>query len=320
MMKEIAGILPATFTPLDERGNVDRLAIERMIRQLFDRGVHGVYVCGSTGEGILLSFEERQAVVAASVDAAAGRGAVMVHIGALATADAVRLADQAERAGADAISALPPFPFGRTSPAIVAHYRAIAEACSLPLYLYNFPSLVGVTLTADDLGPLLELPSVRGMKFSDYNLFEEFRAIRLRRDFEILHGSDETLLYGLLMGAVGGIGGTYSFAPDVFAAIYNAFRAGEWERANRLQLQISDFISRFLRLAAGNFIGLGKAAMQLLGSDCGPPRSPNLPVELQTRRQLEELLAQFRRQREADTAPPRHGVGASPQAHAAKQV
>jgi N-acetylneuraminate lyase len=278
-MKAPRGILPAIFTPMDDRGRVNPAMLCRLIDRLFDAGVDGLYVCGTTGEGLLLTAAEREQTLDLVVEATAGRGSVLVHVGSVSTDESVRLAGHAQSAGADAISAVPPFAFGRGPDGMITHYRAIAEASSLPLYLYNIPSLTGVPMTARTFESLLELPTVRGAKFSDPDLFEEYRAITLPGAFDVFHGSDETLLYGLMMGAVGGIGMTYNFMPKLYVELHRQFAQGDCRRANALQLTASRFVKIFLDRCGENPIGMGKALMGLLGYDCGRCRPPNPSVE-----------------------------------------
>lgn len=277
--KPIAGIFPAVLTPMHSDGSINHDGLKKLTDALLSQGVHGLYVGGSSGEGILLSLDERKAVLETILDAADGRGCIMVHVGAVATDDAVRLAKHAESAGADAVSAVPPFTFGKHRDGILGHYRALAEASSLPLYLYNIPSLTSVDVTQEMIEELAKLPTVRGMKFSSYNLFAEYRIIRNVARFEVFHGSDEILLYGLMMGAVGGIGLTYNFLPSLYVRIYDEFRAGNLTKANQLQLLASRFIDVFLQHSRGNEIALAKALLESFQPVVGgPARLPNLPV------------------------------------------
>lgn len=277
-MALIEGILPALLTPMDERGAVEPNTLRRLVDWHFAHGVHGLYLCGTSGEGLLLTEEERRAVVEHAVGAAARRGKLIVHVGAVQTAEAARLARHAEEVGADAVAAVPPFAFGRDPSGMRTHYRAIAEACTLPVYLYNIPSVTAVQVTADVVRPLLDLPRIQGLKFSDYNLFAEFELMELGPDFDVFHGCDETLLYALMMGAVGGIGLTYNFMPGLYVELYAAARAGDCAKANRLQLLASRWIEVFLRHARNNAVGLAKAYMKTLGFECGAARAPNPPV------------------------------------------
>jgi N-acetylneuraminate lyase len=289
-MPRIEGILPALITPMDAKGKLRPDVLKSMVDWLFDQGVHGLYTCGTSGEGLLLSTEERQEILDEVVKATAGRGKIIAHIGAVGTEEAVRLAKHAADAGAHAVAAVPPFTFGRSDEGMRSHYQAIVEATGLPLYLYNIPSLTAVHVTADMVRPLLDLPNIRGMKFSDYNLFAEFQIISLGKDFHVFHGCDETLLYALMMGAIGGIGLTYNFMPKLFVDIFNAHKAGDWKKANELQLKASQIINVFLKHSHMNAVGLAKSLMGLLGFDCGQARPPNPPVSASRIAALKEDL------------------------------
>jgi N-acetylneuraminate lyase len=292
-MDRLHGIYPALLTPMHRSGSINFDELGRLVDWLLEQGVHGLYVGGTSGEGLLLEPREREEVVEHVIGQVRGRGKVMVHVGAIGTAEAVQLAQHAERHGADAIAAVPPFAFGRNLAGISAHYSAIAHSCELPLYLYNIPSLTAVHLRADDIARLAELPHVCGLKFSDYDLFEEFRIISLKSKLDLFHGCDETLLYSLMMGAVGGVGLLYNIMPRTVLAIYDSFVAGDWKKANDHQLQLAAFINEFLRLAEGNAVGLAKGVMSGLGFACGCARSPNPPVPTAAIEQAIELAKPF---------------------------
>lgn len=295
-MQRIRGILPAVLTPMHADGRVHLAELGRLVDWLFDQGVHGLYVGGTTGEGILLSVEERQSILETVIEQTRKRGPLLVHVGAVGTAEAIQLAQHAEKAGADAVAAIPPFAFGRNLAGVQAHYRAIARSCSLPLYLYNIPSLTAMNLRADDVRTLLDLPTVRGMKYSDADLFEEIRIIGLEPKLDVFHGCDETLLYALIAGAVGGVGLTYNFIPRQILAIYDAYQSGDWQRASRLQKLVSSMVDEFIRCSGGNMVGLGKGVMRLLGFECGEAREPNPPVPRDAVEHMTRIVSALRQE------------------------
>lgn len=274
----IEGILPALLTPMDGNGKVNPAVLKEMVDWLFERKVHGLYVCGTSGEGLLLSADEREQVLELAIEATAGRGKVIAHVGAISTLESVRLAKHAAKAGADAVSSIPPFTYGRNAEGMRAHYQAIDDATSLPLYLYNIPSLTSVNVTAAMVKPLLELKNIRGIKFSDPNLFAEFELVSIGEGFDVLHGYDETLLYSLMVGTVGGIGLTYNFMPALFVELFRLFKSGDWQRANELQRKASGIIGCFLKHAGRSPVGYAKGLMGILGMNCGPARAPNPSV------------------------------------------
>lgn len=290
----IRGILPALISPMHSDGSLNLPEQGRLVDWLFEQGVHGLYIGGTTGEGLLLTIPERQAIVESAIDFARGRGPILVHVGAVGTAEAIELARHAEKAGADGIAAVPPFAFGRNLAGIQAHYRAIARSCELPLYLYNIPSLTAVNLRADDVRTLMDIPTVQGLKFSDNDLFEEHRILSIEPKLDVFHGCDETLLYALMEGAVGGVGLTYNFIPKQILGIYNAFQSGDWKRANKLQLKVSAMIDELIRHCNGNIVGLAKGIMASLGFDCGQAREPNPPLAAGAVERLTRIVTDLR--------------------------
>jgi N-acetylneuraminate lyase len=292
-MDRITGILPALLTPMDAEGKINFDELGRLITWLYDQGVHGLYVGGTSGEGLLLTTAERKAVIDKVVEKSRGRGKVMVHVGSVSTAESVELAQYSERAGADAIASVPPFAYGKSLAGIHSHYYAISKSCKLPFYLYNIPSLTSVSLKAEDVARLTDLPTVKGLKFSDDALFEEFRIISLKPKLDVFHGCDETLLYALMAGAVGGVGLIYNLMPKKFVELFTLAKEGKLVEANKLQLSLSAFIDQFLSHAEGNPVGLTKAVMEGHGFHCGPARSPNPPISNESVTAATKLASAF---------------------------
>jgi N-acetylneuraminate lyase len=263
------GILPATVTPFDENGRFARGAFERLLQRLYDAGAHGVYVCGSTGEGMLQSREQRQAVVDAAVGCTPPGRQVVVHVGAARLEDAVALSAHAAEAGAAAVSSLPPTSAQFSFADVLRYYEALARASDLPLLVYYFPEISPAIATADQLETLCALPNVAGLKFTDFDLFRMSNLAKPGRS--VFNGRDEVLAAGLLMGASGGIGSFYNVAPELFVKIYAAATAGRWEEARLTQQRVNALVRAVLQLP------LFPAIKQILawsGLDCGACLSP----------------------------------------------
>jgi N-acetylneuraminate lyase len=274
----IRGILPALITPMDEDGaGVNYVSLRRLVEQQISSGVSGFFVCGGTGEGLLLAPDERTRVVAAAVEAAAGRAHVIAHIGAMDTATAARLAGEAVALGADAVSAVPPIYFRVDDDALVEHYRMIGEAAGgAPLYPYQIPSATGVDVNARLMERLLSIPNLAGIKYSSYNLYDMRNIIELAPGrLSVLSGFDEVCLAALSMGAHGAIGSTYNVMPATFAALYGAMEAGDLEGARELQFRANRVIKALL--TAPLIAGL-KAVLSAQGIACGAPRRPQRPL------------------------------------------
>jgi N-acetylneuraminate lyase len=282
----IRGILPALITPMDDDGTaVNYASLTRLVEQQIQRGVSGFFVCGGSGEGLLLSPDERRRVLAAVIEAASGRARVIAHIGAVDTATAVRLAGEAASVGADAISAVPPIYFRVDDDALVEHYRMIGEAAGeTPLYPYQIPSATGVDINARIVERLLAIPSLAGIKYSSYNLFDMRNIIELGQGrLSVLSGFDEVCLAALSMGAHGAIGSTYNVMPATFSALYQAMEAGNLEEARELQFRANRVIKALLSVPL--IAGL-KQLLSAQGIPCGAPRRPQRPLTPAERERL----------------------------------
>ena len=231
------GILPATVTPFDEAGQFAPAVFERLLERLYGAGVHGVYVCGSTGEGMLQSRQQRQAIVETTMACTPRDCTVIVHVGAASLDEAVALSSHAAKAGAHAISSLPPTSAQFSFADLRRYYEALAGASDLPLVVYYFPDVAPSISTAEQLETLCELPNVIGVKFTDFDLFRMANLARPGRC--IFNGRDEVLAAGLLMGAGGGIGTFYNLLPELFVEIYDAAIAGRWDAARTAQARVN---------------------------------------------------------------------------------
>jgi N-acetylneuraminate lyase len=240
-------ILPALVTPLLPSGALDEPSAERLIDHLYQKGVGGLYVTGSTGEGIYLDLGIRRRIVEIAVSLSKGRGNVIVHVGATQAALAIELAAHAHQCGADAISSIPPFAGGYTWGEVQAFYTELAAASKLPVIAYYIPGLTGQARSLDDLASLLSVPNIAGYKYTEYNLYTMQRLLaRFRPDQIMYHGADEMLAFGLQFGAHGGIGTTYNFMPELIVRIAELCGQGKYAEAVVAQKQANDAIEPLL--------------------------------------------------------------------------
>jgi N-acetylneuraminate lyase len=269
---KLDGAITALVTPYDEAGCVAEEMLRRLAERHISLGVNGLYLCGGAGEGMLLSTEERKHVAEVVIDQARRRVPVVVHVGSIRTQEAAELARHAQGAGADGVASVPPFYYPASTEAIYRYYARIAECCTLPLFLYNIPSMVGLTVTPEMMSAFMQIPSVVGMKFSSYNLFQMRQILELEGGrLTVLSGNDEVFLAALAMGAHGSIGLTHNFMPKLYLEIYRNFRAGCWDRARELQYFGDRVVSALLKHPA---IGATKTILRLKGYDCGRCRGP----------------------------------------------
>lgn len=275
-MKPLHGIFPALVTPVDETGKFEVKPYEQLMKRVYDAGVHGVYICGQTGEGFQLSIEDRMAATECAVRCTPAGATVIVHVGTPTTDDAVKLAMHAEKAGAQYVSSLPPI--GNYSFAEVkSYYEAIAAASNLPLLVYYFPSLSTAIQTTGQVLELCAIPNVAGLKYTDSDFFRLW-AIRKSGALAFV-GSDEMLVSGLIAGGSGGIGSTYNLIPGSFVELYAHASAGRWEEARHMQDKINEFIQALLIYPIHPVI---KQILLWTGIDCGScilPRRELSPQE-----------------------------------------
>jgi N-acetylneuraminate lyase len=286
MPKHLRGIYPALVTPLSDDGTeVNETSLRQLVDMLIAAGVHGFFVCGGSGEGILLTPDERRRVLEAVVDETAGRAQIIAHIGAINTAQGQELARHAAKlGGVAAVAAIPPIYFKVDAAALNDHYRMIAEAAGdLPLWVYNIPSATGVEITAPVMSNLLSIPTVQGIKYSSYNLFDMKRILELRSDITVHSGFDEVCVAGLSMGAHGAIGSTYNVLPTTFVKLYNAAASGDWPLAQSIQTQANHVIEA---LVSAPLIAGMKAILTEWGINCGGPRRPQRPLTAEERKHL----------------------------------
>ncbi|WP_159888458.1 dihydrodipicolinate synthase family protein [Paenibacillus puerhi] len=271
------GIIIAMYACYDEHGDVSLAAVKKLARHYVNVGVKGLYVGGSTGEGMLQSAAERKLVLEAVMEEVRGELAVIVHVGAPSTRESVELSQHAESVGADAISAVPAI-YYRLSPASVEkHWQEMIDSTSLPFIIYHIPQTTGFQLSTSLLTKMAAQEKVIGVKISSESTYElqQFKAAG-GPDFLVFNGPDEQYLAGRSIGADGGIGGTYGIMPELFMKIEQCFADGQMEEAREWQFRVNEIISELL--ATVSLYGACKAILKLRGLDIGAPRLPLLPI------------------------------------------
>ena len=277
--ENLKGIFPALMTAFkdDEARSLDCEKIIRHCRYLADNGVNGLYVGGSSGEMVLQSTAERKALLEAVMEAVEGRNmTVIAHVGSMSTADTLDLARHAESVGAHALSSVTPLYYKYSVREVMHYYERIAGETALPVIIYNIPALTGMTLNKDQLGDLLSIPNIGGMKFTSSDFFQ---LERLRTDFPdkiFYNGSDEMLLSGLAAGADGGIGTTYNYQPSRILGVYNEFHKGNMAKALEYQAKANETIAKILKYGV---LPSCKMIMKLNGMDYGTCREPFMPLD-----------------------------------------
>ncbi|MGN7359743.1 dihydrodipicolinate synthase family protein [Paenibacillus sp. SAF-054] len=276
-IEKFKGIIVAFYACYDEEGHVDPVRVRKLARHYADKGVKGLYVGGSSGEGMLQTAVERKVVLEAVMEEVGSELTIIVHVGSASTRESVELAKHAESVGADAISAVPAI-YYRLSPASVErHWQEMIDSTSLPFIIYHIPQTTGFHLSAELLAKMAAQDKVIGVKISSESTYElqQFKAIG-GADFLVLNGPDEQYLAGRSIGADGGIGGTYGVMPELFLKVESCYREGRMEEAKLWQFRINEIIKSLLSFPS--LYGACKAVLKLQGVECGEPRMPLLPV------------------------------------------
>lgn len=240
--------LVPTVTPLADDGSFDGGSWAQLVRYLAEAGTHGLYVGGSTGEGLHLSLGIRRELTVAAVAEGKKNGlSVMVHVGAPRSADAIELAKHAKASGADAVSAMPPFVGGAAFEDVVSFYTDLALASKpVPVLAYYIPAVTKTELSLDQLQQIAAIPGVMGFKFTGYNLFKMSRLLtRMDPGQVIYNGQDQMVALGLQFGAYGGIGSAYNFLAPMYRNVIDLNASGDWQASVTAQLQINDILETY---------------------------------------------------------------------------
>ena len=279
--EKIKGLIDAPFTPFDAEGNINLQPIPAYAAMLKKNGLKGVFINGSSGEGYMLTDDERRQLAEAWVKAAReldGDFKVIVHVGSCCARSSRELARHAAEIGAWGIGAMaPPFPKINRVEELVAYIEEIAAgAPELPFYYYHIPAFNGAFLPMVKLLEAVDgrVPNFAGIKYTFESMYE-YNQCRLYADgkFDMLHGQDETILPCLAMGgAQGGIGGTTNYNGRELTAIIDAWNRGDLEAARDHQNFSQDVINVICHYR-GNIVG-GKRIMKLIGLDLGKNRIP----------------------------------------------
>ena len=239
------GVMAALPTPLEDNGEIKVKTVKKLIDHLLDEGLYGFYVTGATGEGACLSAKKREVMVNAAIEANAGRGKVIVHIGSIDPYEAMALTRQATKAGADGVSAVPPnYMFEYDADEICEYYTRLAGETNLPLLMYATQKTVALDVNGI-IDRLLAVPNIVGAKDTRANYYKMWQLKQLNGgDVNVINGPDETLICGLMMGADGGIGSTYNVMPRWFSELFKAFRAGKIDEARVPTFALIFFVLR----------------------------------------------------------------------------
>jgi len=267
------GVFPAFYACYDKEGNVSVEGVRALARYFLDKGVKGLYVGGSSGECIYQTVADRKLTLEALMEEVRGKMTIIAHVACNSTAESRELAAHAESLGVDAIAAIPPIYFKLPPYAVAKYWNDISDAApNTDFVIYNIPQLAGVALSVPLLQEMLKNPRVIGVKNSsmpvqDIQMWADEGAL-------VFNGPDEQLISGLVMGAAGGIGGTYGAMPELYIKIYELVKAGDLATALEIQNECCRIIYKMCS-GYGNMYGVIKEILRRNGGpDCGSVRAP----------------------------------------------
>ena len=296
-MIKIKGLIAASYTPFDNKGQLDVSLIPTYANVLKKSGVSGVFINGTTGEGASLTTSERIASANAWIKEKSDKFLVIVHVGHNSLMVSRELAAHAKTIQADGIGSMAPYFYKPTDIySLVYHNAAIANAApELPYFYYHIPSMTGVNFQMIDFLPEAEkqIPNLAGIKFTHDDLMDMKLCLEFANGkYNILHGRDEFLISGLVLGVQGAIGSTYNYMAPLYVKILDAFNRLDLKLANKLQHEAIKIIKVLIKYGGG--VKAGKSFMRCVGIDCGSPRLPVIGLTQAEEAQLNKELQALR--------------------------
>jgi 4-hydroxy-tetrahydrodipicolinate synthase len=290
MKPRLEGIWTPMVTPLDRNGELNVEVARDLVNFLIENGVDGLFPCGTTGEFVLLTAEERNLLVRTVVEEARGRVPVIAGVGDTCMENVIRFAAAAKDAGADAVVATTPFYFTTTEDGIYEYFKHLAEKIELPLLLYNIPEWTHLFAPPSVVSRLAEEQLIVGMKYTEYD-FSRLLAFltELKGKIPVFNGSDALTYTNLEFGGAGGVLGVSNIVPQMTSRLFDEFKRGNLKKAKEIQTKSLPVIRA---MSVGQFPAGVKEAMKLLGIDVGGTKPPVLPLNPEEKRRVKGILTE----------------------------
>lgn len=287
--EDYAGLTVAMITPF-RGGRVDYEALQQQVEFQVEAGTTCLCPVGTTGESPTLTHPENEKVIAAVVEAAAGRIKVMGGTGSNSTEEAVRLTSRAAEAGADAALVVGPYYNKPTQEGFYEHYKAVAKAVNIPICVYNIPGRTGKNIEPATIIRMAKIPNITMVKEATGSM-DQASQILAETDLTVLSGDDSLTLPLMAMGARGVVSVVGNLIPKDMVAMIAAFESGNMAEARRWHHKLFPLCRDMLGLAT-NPIPI-KAAMKLLGRDSGELRMPMTPLGADDVAKLRKTLTNY---------------------------
>ena len=294
-MMKMEGIITPIVTPFhrDAEQSINYEATEKLINHLIEHGVKGIFILGSNGEFHVIDEDEKIEMTKRVVEIVNKRVPVYVGTGCCSTRATVRLSQKVEAAGADALSVITPYFMKPTNENLYAHYKAVAESVNIPIVLYNIPKATGCPLDPELVDRLADFDNIQGIKDSsgETDRLQAYAEISKHKELQLLVGSDSKISYAYGLGATGAVAGTSNVIVDTLVGLDKALRAGETEKAEKLQKDI-DVLRGVLKL--GTVPSVMKRATELAGiAEIGPARMPVQELSAADDEKIKEMLKYY---------------------------
>lgn len=288
-LEKYHGIIPAFYACYDEQGEIDVEAVEKLAKHYLNVGVKGLYVGGSSGECVYQNVAERKLVLEHVMKAVGNDMTIIAHIAAASTRDSIELAKHAEKLKVNALAGIPPIYYGMSEQSISDYWNSIIDATELDFIIYNIPQTTNYQLSRKLYLELLENEKVIGVKNSsmpvqDILVYKHYAT----KDVVIFNGPDEQFVAGRIMGADGGIGGTYGAMPELFLAMDHAVRNKNYDLASEIQVVVFRTIDMMVS-CEGNLYAVIKRLLSKDGIEIGGVREPLKQVTKNDTERIEEL-------------------------------
>ena len=292
MSKKIEGVLTAIVTPFDEEGALHLESLKQQVDRQLNAG-NGSFCGGTNGEFFVLNEQEKIAVTETCVKQVKGRANVVAHIGEISTRETIRLGKQIEKLGVDAVSVITPYFVPLKQDELITHYTAVADALSVPVFLYNIPARTGNTLEPQTVRTLASHPNIIGIKDSagSYESLSGYlNAVKEIENFDVLNGPDSLIHQGFVDGCSACISGLANVAPKEINTIWARFKAGDIEGSRQAQENVTGL--RTDLYSVGFSPAAVKKALQIMGYDVGASRYAVTFSEEQ-QQQIRQIVTQY---------------------------
>lgn len=294
MSKKICGVLTAIVTPFDHDGGLNLKELRNQVSRQLNAG-NGIFCGGTNGEFFVLNEEEKIAVTRTCVEEVAGRANVVAHIGEISTRETIRLGKQIEKLGIDAVSVITPYFVPLKQQELIDHYTAIADALSVPVFLYNIPARTGNTIEPETARVLAAHPNIIGIKDSagSYESLSSFLdAVKDIEGFDVLNGPDSLIHQGFVDGCSACISGLANVAPKEINAIWARFKAGDVVGSHEAQESVTGLRTELYKVAFSP--AAVKKALQIMGHEVGASRYA-VTFDAHQERQIQQIINNYLR-------------------------